>query len=333
MRHHRQIWIIADPSYGQPFAPGAGASSARCPPLVRAWPELAVIIGPMSRKHRRRPPGTAVRKALNPVLRPARLRPAAAAPVADDASRPERNALVDAARGFAVTMMIAYHFCYDLTYHGWADWPMLDDHRWIGWRDAIVTSFVFLVGVSLALRDARERRGAGWLAPAFVRRWLQVVAAAALVTIASAVLFPDRYIYFGVLHFVAVALWVCRRAPRRPAVALSLGIAVLVIGNTVSDAAFDPRAVDWIGFAATKPPTEDYVPLFPWLGVTLIGCGLGGLWTRHDSRSPPSTNAMRNASTSPLTGILATMGRWSLTIYLAHQPLLFGAMGLVKRFA
>jgi len=291
----------------------------------------------MSRKHRARSSNTALKKALNPVLRPTpkpsstRLR-ARATPEAAMPPDPGRIALVDAARGFAITVMIAYHFCFDLTYHGWAGWRMLDDVGWIAWRDAIVTSFVFLVGVSLALREARGRDVA-WFDRAFLRRWLQIAAAALLVTAGSMALFPDRYIYFGVLHFVAVALWLCRRASRRPAVALVLGIAILVIGNVVADPAFDPRAIDWIGFAATKPPTEDYVPLFPWLGVTLLGCAVGGLWTRRDLRLWSAVATGWNALPSPLTRTWATMGRWSLTIYLVHQPILFGAMGLIRRLA
>ena len=273
----------------------------------------------------------AVKKALNPVLRrsPTLTRPRPTPTPSTNPAPRGRIALVDAARGLAITVMIAYHFCFDLTYHGWTNFRMLDDVGWIAWRDAIVTSFVFLAGVSLALRD--HARDAAWFDRAFLRRWLQVAAAAALVTAGSMLLFPDRYIYFGVLHFVAVALWLCRRASRRPLLACALGLAILVIGNVVADPAFDPRALDWIGFAATKPPTEDYVPLFPWLGVTLLGCGLAGLWTRRDLRMSPAVAAVWNRLPSSLTRTWATMGRWSLTIYLVHQPLLFGAMGLVKR--
>jgi uncharacterized membrane protein len=244
-----------------------------------------------------------------------------------------RSEIVDAARGFAIVMMIAYHFCFDLTYFGWAGWPMLADARWIAWRTTIVASFLVLVGVSLALRDDRERRtgGAGWLDRAFVRRWLQVAGAAALVTAGSVALFPDRYIYFGVLHFVAVALWLCRRAPRRPRAAIVAAIVAVCAGLLFSNEAFDPRSVDWIGFATVKPPTEDYVPLFPWLGAVLLGCGLGGIRARHERRTRLPVARVWNALPSPLRRILATLGRWSLTTYLVHQPLMLGTMAVVKR--
>jgi uncharacterized membrane protein len=249
------------------------------------------------------------------------------------APKPMRVDLVDAARGIAITMMIAYHFCFDLTYYQWADWPMLDDPRWIAWRSAIVTCFLLLVGISLALRDARERgRGESrWFARAFVLRWVQIVAAASFVTAGSSLLFPQTFIYFGVLHFVAVALWICRRAPRRPWLAIVAGVIALAAGMTLAYPAFNPRYLDWIGFASEKPLTEDYVPLFPWLGVVLIGCGLGGFWTGRAAQSSSRADRIWQALPTQSKDILALMGRWSLTIYLVHQPLLLGAMGAIRQ--
>ena len=260
------------------------------------------------------------------------------APVSTAVRTASRNELprldiVDGARGVAIAMMIAYHFCFDLTYFGWTRWAMLGDSRWIAWRTIIVASFLLLVGVSLALRDARERamddRGAA--NKAFVGRWLQVAGAALLVTVGSALLFPASFIYFGVLHFVAVALWICRRAPRTGAWAIALGILAIALGVLVRDPTFDPRLINWIGFAEQKPITEDYVPLFPWLGVVLIGCGVGALWAGRGCRLSPLVSRVWQATPHGVRMLLANSGRWSLTIYLVHQPLLIGAMELIKQ--
>ncbi len=236
-------------------------------------------------------------------------------------------------RGLAIVTMIAYHFCFDLTWYRWADWPMLDDIRWIAWRSSIVTAFLFVAGVSLALRDDRERgRGTtGWLEPSFVRRWSQVAGAASLVTIGSMLLFPASFIYFGVLHFVAVAWLLCRRAPRLGAGSIALGVLAIVVGTTIATPAFDPRWIDWIGFAAQKPLTEDYVPLFPWLGVLLIGCGAGAWWAGRNFRTTPLLSHAWRATPAWLRRLLCGMGRRSLTIYLLHQPVLLGVMGVVRQ--
>ncbi len=282
-------------------------------------------------KKRSRPQGSKTRARTRPHA-PAASNPSGAN--RDDAPRLE---FVDAARGVAIAMMIAYHFCFDLTYFGWAGWAMLDDARWVAWRAFIVASFLFLVGISLALRDDRDRARARTtdhgrdMDRAFVKRWAQVAAGALLVTVGSALLFPDTFIYFGVLHFVAVALWLCRRAPRLGAWAIALGVVAFALGALIHESAFDPRLINWIGFAEHKPLTEDYVPLFPWLGVALVGCGLGALWTRRKCRLAPFVSSAWQRVPSGVRTLLATSGRWSLTIYLVHQPILFGAMSLIKQ--
>ena len=262
-----------------------------------------------------------------------RSRPSRPTPPSPASATPApRLDLVDAARGVAIVAMIVYHFCFDLTYYHWAAWPMLDDARWIAARSSIVTMFLFVTGVSLALRDDRERRAGstGWLESGFLRRWAQVAGAAALVTVGSGLLFPATFIYFGVLHFVAVAWLLCRRAPRLGAGSMALGAVALALGFAIATPTFDPRTVDWIGFAANKPQTEDYVPLFPWLGVVLIGCGAGALWGRRGFRSTPLVAKAWTMVPTRLRSILAGMGRRSLTIYLLHQPILLGVLGTVK---
>jgi len=84
--------------------------------------------------------------------------------------------------------------------------------------------------------------------------------------------------------------------------------------------AFDRRALGWIGFMAAKPVTEDYVPLFPWMGVLFLGIALGHLLVRTDFRAIMSL--------APLPRWLAFLGRHSLAIYLLHQPLLFALLWL-----
>jgi uncharacterized membrane protein len=78
-----------------------------------------------------------------------------------------------------------------------------------------------------------------------------------------------------------------------------------------------------------KPRTEDYVPLFPWFGVVLIGVALGALWQRRGFAIAP---ALRTLNEAPPRW-LAFLGVWSLTVYLAHQPLMMGALWLVRMIA
>ena len=90
--------------------------------------------------------------------------------------RDARFAGVDQLRGLAIATMIAYHFCYDLAWFGFASFrpdDMLNDWRWIAWRNSIVASFLVLVGVSRALNAAFKPSWSD-----FWMRWMQIAAAA-----------------------------------------------------------------------------------------------------------------------------------------------------------
>jgi uncharacterized membrane protein len=55
---------------------------------------------------------------------------------------------------------------------------------------------------------------------------------------------------------------------------------------TVKLPVFDAPWLNWVGMMTHKPATEDYVPLFPWLGVVLVGVA-AGTWIL--ARPPPSS--------------------------------------------
>jgi uncharacterized membrane protein len=176
-------------------------------------------------------------------------------------------------------------------------------------------------GVGIGLGDAAGRSG-----ERFWRRWRQVAAAAALVSIATSWLFGPRLIWFGILHFVAVALLIARPLPALGPLNLLIGVALLAAGLGVHDARFDPPWASWIGLVAHKPATEDYVPLLPWFGVIAIGIGLAWLWRQRDFAVPASWQRLDSATARGLRWL----GQWPLTIYLMHQPVMMGVLFLVR---
>jgi uncharacterized membrane protein len=233
----------------------------------------------------------------------------------------QRMALVDAARGLAILQMVAYHFTYDLNFFGWIRVDLTGQPGFIAWRSAIVSQFLLLVGLGVGIGAASGRPAAR-----FWRRWAQIAGAAALVSAASGWLFGPRLIWFGILHFVAVALVLVRPMPRLGLLNLGLGAGAVALGLLVHDVRFDPPAMNWIGLVAHKPATEDYVPLLPWIGVVLVGIGSAAAWRRRRFAVAP---ALRELPQVPF-GALQWMGRWPLTIYLLHQPLLMGILALAR---
>ncbi|MGE5666563.1 MAG: DUF1624 domain-containing protein [Betaproteobacteria bacterium] len=224
---------------------------------------------------------------------------------------------LDTLRGVAIVAMATYHFCFDLRYFGFLRADLEHDWRWIAARTMILSTFLLVAGTSAVLADRQHPDGGS-------RRWLAhigVIAAAALaVSAGSRLMFPQTWIWFGVLHSIAVSLLVARPFVRRPALAAAAGVAIIVAGLVFQNAAFDNRTLGWLGFMTAKPPTEDYVPLFPWTGVLLLGIPIG----HHLVRT-------RFAALAPLArapAALGFLGRHSLAVYLLHQPILIGALWL-----
>ena len=225
---------------------------------------------------------------------------------------------IDALRGVALCLMFVYHFAFDLRFYGVTHADFEHDSFWLGFRAVIVTSFMALVGVSLVLAD---RAG---VPPAHFWRRVGVIAACALaVSVASYLVFPGSYIYFGILHCIAVASVFARPFVRRPRTALAIGIAIAAGGIALSHPAFDLQLLSWIGFTTHKPVTEDYVPFAPWAGAVFAGIALGHVLARGSFR------AVASLAGSPAP--LRWLGRHSLAVYMVHQPILLGVLWLLVR--
>ncbi len=232
-----------------------------------------------------------------------------------------RYQIVDVARGFALLLMVIYHFFYDLEHVGFAQFAFSRDPFWIGFRSIIVTLFLTIVGVSLYLAQVGGRR---W--SSYWRRLLVLCACAGVVSLASWWLFAERYIFFGILHFIAVASVLGLVFTRFGVVNLILGVALVTVGTTYVNPLFDQHPLQWVGLMTRRPATEDYVPLLPWLGVVLIGLFLG----RQLAENPALSIAAHWRTTNPLATTLAWGGRHSLAIYMLHQPLLLAALYTVR---
>ncbi len=216
-------------------------------------------------------------------------------------------------------LMIAYHFSFDLNYFGVIHHDFNHEAFWLTSRAIIVSLFLTLVGISLVLASSQD-------AMQFWRRQGKLFLAALIVTFGSWMMFPESYIYFGILHFIFLASLIGRFLVDRPNASLISGILVIATGLSYSNPFFDRPYMQWIGLMTHKPYTEDYVPLFPWLGVVLIGIFVGNfLFAKHK----PSRIYRNN----PQLKFSSFLGRHSLLIYLVHQPLLIGMLYLVLKLA
>ena len=221
---------------------------------------------------------------------------------------------LDALRGVAIVWMAAFHFCFDLSHFKFIQQNFYTDPFWTLQRAMIVSMFMFVAGMGQAIALRQEP---GW--PRFWRRWAQVAACAVLVSFGSALMFPKSFITFGVLHGFAAMLIVIRLSASAGAWLWLAGLLAILLPQFVQHPWFDTRWTNWVGLVTRKPVTEDFAPLLPWLGVMWWGLA-SGRWVL--ARHP---QWLTNPLPMGLSG-LALLGRWSLSFYMVHQPVLIGVL-------
>ena len=227
---------------------------------------------------------------------------------------PNRLAIVDQVRGLAIIGVVIFHLVWDLDFTDLIESGIASHPIWIAFGRLLAGTFMFLVGVSLVLAN---REAIQWQSA--VKRILNIAFFALIITAATYAVFPSAFVFYGILHAIAVAGILGLAFLRLPTfVILALGIVVWLAPTFFTDEAFDSCWLAWIGFSQTPPMSNDLVPVFPWFGITLVGIAA----TRLVLVSRIS-RLIANISTQNKTGRFLTIcGRHSLMIYLLHQPLL-----------
>ena len=227
-----------------------------------------------------------------------------------------RIEMLDLARGLALLAMAVYHFAWDLEFFGYAPPGMTAVGGWKLFARCIASSFLIIVGFSLFLAHARGLRSHSYL-----RRLALVAGAALLISIVTWFAVPGGFIFFGILHQIALASVLGLLFLNLPWFATA-AVAVFVVAAPwyLRTEFFDAPIWWWVGLSPADPPSNDYVPLFPWFGAVLIGIAAANLATRlgYVERARVELGGW----SSPLR----FLGRHSLVVYLVHQPLLIAVV-------
>ena len=219
--------------------------------------------------------------------------------------------------------MTVFHFSFDLANAGYTQQNFYADPVWTWQRTCILGLFLLCAGAGQAIAVAQ---GQSW--GRFWRRWGQIAGCAVLVSLGSWFMFPQSYIYFGVLHGIAVMLIVARLSAHWgrwlwPAGGLAVAskfIAAYAISTGAMPQSFNEKALNWLGWVGQLPMTEDYVPVFPWLGVLWWGMAAAQWWLARGAN--PVLTALNRV------WMLGWMGRHSLSYYMLHQPVLLGLLAV-----
>ena len=219
---------------------------------------------------------------------------------------------LDVLRGVAVILMVMFHFGFDLAEFGYASYRTTVDMEWKIFRAVILSMFLLAVGMSayVAYADGINYKK-------LLKNLAKLSLISLVISIGSYVAFPHAWIYFGVIHFIVLALPASLLFLHKPYIALVLGIAIplsYVLG------AFHLDTLHQLSVKYLHIPsfTVDVVSFTPWFGLVLLGVFL------------MSKNIFGfKLKETKLNMKLSFLGKHSLLIYLVHQPILFGVFYLL----
>lgn len=227
---------------------------------------------------------------------------------------------LDAARGLCILGMVLVHIIYDL--HSMFRLPFLADSRLFDFVSQWGGVLFFLIsGCSATLGSRSVRRGITVLICGMI------VSAVTWGMYALGFAGKGLVIYFGVLHCLGVCMLLWPLFKKWPAWLLFVGAAALVAaGFSIPDRGFDTGY--WLmplGFPPYGFISSDYFPLLPFVGFFLLGAAGGKLLYPHRQTRFPGVREDRW-----VIRFLCLIGKWSLLIYMLHQPVITGILSLLE---
>src|SRR5690606_31391412 len=139
-----------------------------------------------------------------------------------------------------------------------------------------------------------------------------VAAAAAAISLATWLAVPGGFIFFGILHQIALASLLGLAFLRLSAWAtLTAAVLVAAAPHVLRSAVFDHPALWWVGLSSANPRSNDYVPLFPWFSAVLTGIAAARI-----AEAAGLLARLGGVSLSNWSRPLHWAGRHSLAVYL-----------------
>ena len=219
--------------------------------------------------------------------------------------RRKRIHMLDEIRGFAIICMIFHHAFLDVGDVIGLEWGYEIFDALCTVQPIFWTIFIVISGMCSRLSRNTVKRG------------ILVLVCAGIITLATAVIMPllgfvGAEIYFGILHCLGTCMVITgllmplfKKIDFRIGAAVSLILFLFVYG---------------IGFHNASFHSADYFSILPWIFMFFFGAFIGKI--AADEKLPEPMYKQHSK-------FLSFVGKNSLWVYLAHQPILYAVMFII----
>ena len=241
----------------------------------------------------------------------------------------ERVGLLDELRGFAIICMVVYHAMYDLKFIFGVDVPIFFD----GWfnivRDIFAGLFIFISGTVCRYSSNNLKRGAQCFFIGMIMTFVMPF-------------FTGGTIMFGILHFLGISMMIFGLGEKvfdmLPATVGIIVCAILFILTwnvqsgyigigglfelSLPSKAYEVGVLFPLGLHNSSFYSADYFPMLPWFFLFIAGSYFG-IWAKR--------GALPKFFYPTHFKWLATVGRYTIWIYVLHQPVIYLIFSLIFR--
>lgn len=240
-----------------------------------------------------------------------------------------RVGFLDELRGFAIICMVVYHSMFNLKFFFDIEVPIFFDDWFDVVRDVFAGMFICISGIVCNYSRSNLKRG------------VQCFFIGMIFTFVTAFVTPKSPDSFGILHCLGICMMIyglCQRffeiVPPSLGILASLALFIFSYNFRIGYSGigelfkfempsflYSTSVLFPLGFPGKKFASLDYFPLFPWLFL-FIGGSFYGVYVK-EKRAP---SFFYNTHIK----FFAAAGRYSIWIYVLHQPVIYTAMCLIS---
>ena len=241
-----------------------------------------------------------------------------------------RYGVLDLLRGIAVINMIAYHTLWDIVYIFGVNLPWFRSNGAYVWQQFICWTFILISGFcySFSSKKGKAKRGG------------VVFAMGLAVSLCTLAVMPEDCVIFGILTLIGSCMLILLPAEKlfqrlEPVTGFALSAVLFFLLRNVNrgyigfeglnffrlpDALYRNYLTAYLGFPPSTFSSSDYFSLVPWIFLFAAGRFLNGIFEKFKL-----TGCLTAVKAKPIEWI----GRHSLTVYIVHQPVIYGVCLLV----